>query len=115
MAQAWTPAMPTNRPTIVHAWYGLSDKTLGVDVTGIVQKQVRKGTCGEEVHINVRCEKYALNELFLCNTFGDPARRIMKAVVEEYHYDHDRLVKLVTPRLTHVIAWQYDSTCCRRI
>ena len=49
-----------------------------------MQKQVRKGTCGEEVHINERREKYALNKLFLFNKFGVPERPYKKSIVVEY-------------------------------
>ena len=52
--------------------------------TALVQKQVRKGTCGEEVHINERREKYALNKLFLFNKFGVPERPYKKSIVVEY-------------------------------
>ena len=54
--------------------------------TALVQKQVRKGTCGEEVHINERRGKYALNKLFLFNKVGDSESPYTKAIVVEYHY-----------------------------
>ena len=49
-----------------------------------MQKQVRRGTCGEEVDINERRGKYALNKWFLFNKSGVPERPYKKRIVVEY-------------------------------
>ena len=90
--------------TIEHAWYGLEDKSKGVDVTGILRSCIVRGVYGDEVHINEERDKFALNLLFLGNRHEEPTGSnpwcYMKVAVVQYHYDNRPSQKLVTPRVS---------------